>query len=175
MCTSICNKVVRTPSIASTAGAMWIWTPRMLNPAKTRPTFYPIKFCKGTDIRNLSGIGAFRYRTHRMLDSPAFRHKKKLSEGGKGFILHVHTYVAAAGVILDLWWWKIISNCQNSKEKGSPASAFLPSVNCLSPTSGSVRYRLSRISPPLPAMFKTQLSELKTFPNLEFRPILCLL
>ncbi len=78
--------------------------------------------------------------------------------GGKGYTLHVHKRLLLHGVTLDIWCWKIIYNTEipECRKKISPASAFLPVVNCLIPASafrnqGSVRYRCLRISPSLPS------------------------
>jgi hypothetical protein len=48
-------------------------------------------------------------------------------------------------------WYLMLKTQKQMPEKVRTASAFLPILNCLSPASGSVRYRWSRIRPALPS------------------------
>ncbi len=69
---------------------------------------------------------------------------------GKWYTLHVQRRLLNCWCCNSCYMMYMYNKCR-MPEKVRPASASLPVVNCLSPASGLVRYRWSRISPALPS------------------------
>ncbi len=106
---------------------------------------------------------SFRCRTDWMPDCPTSRPLKKLllvvvkeklnARPNCRYWKVIHPsrpQTAADGVILAIWYWKIICKCRNAREK-LVRYRVLPVVSCSSPASafqhqGSVRYRWSWIT-----------------------------
>ncbi len=90
---------------------------------------------------------------------------RKLYESVKGYTMHarancrwwkgIHTararpYTAAAGGVLDIWFWKIIGMLEKVSRHRHFAVSQLPQSGIGNPAAGSVRYRWSQVSPAFP-------------------------
>jgi hypothetical protein len=137
----------------------WALASRSMSPASAfrNPASQSTYWSPGTELGHfISVANRFWHRHFCFIPVPEWPDARQsgISEGGKGYTLHVHClYTAAAIVILGIWFWKIISKCPNTRHWHFYRHQLPRSGNGI-PASGSLLYLWSQISPALPSYDK---------------------